>query len=352
MDAQTAVTPDQATPLHGVTFSTADIPPRDRREWLQDVIRREYTKVEVTPPEDGDLFNEMTFYAWEQLRLSVIRSKALTINRLAHEPYRTSQDSYLGVVLLSGEYLLEQDNREVFLNPGDMAIYDATRPHRIHSSREFSKLIVTIPRTLMRARLAGVEHCTALRIPGDAGMGAVAANFIRSAASQASSLSQDECSALAEHSLDLLTLALVGVRPQSFNLSRSRSLSLSRVKDFVERHLVDPAMDTTLIAAGVGLSARYINDLFKDEQTSLMRYVWRRRLDCCRRDMLDMAHRGHRISEIAFRWGFNDLSHFSRAFRQYAGCSPRDFMMQGFAASSIATDTVIGDYQATCQQGK
>jgi AraC-like DNA-binding protein len=334
MNARTTVAPDQATALHGVTLSTADVARRDRREWLQDVIRREYTKVEVTPPHDGELFNEMTFYAWEKLRLSVIRSSAFTINRFAHEPYHPSQDSYLGVVSLSGHYSLEQNGREVFLNPGDMAIYDATRPHRIHGSREFSKLIITIPRTVMRARLAGVEYCTALRIPGDTGVGAVASSFIRSAASQAASLSQGEFAALAEHSLDLFTLALVGVRPQSFNLSRSRSLSLSRVKDFVERHLADPAMDTTVVENGVGLSARYINDLFKDEHTSLMRYVWRRRLECCRRDMLDLAHRGHRISDIAFRWGFNDLSHFSRAFRQYAGCSPRDFMMQGCTAAS------------------
>ncbi|HEY7986096.1 MAG TPA: helix-turn-helix domain-containing protein [Methylophilaceae bacterium] len=326
---------------HGFTLSTADVAQRDRRDWLEDMIRREYTKVEVTPPEDGDLFNEVTFYEWEKLRLSVIRSHALTIERFAQEPYHSSQDTYLGVVLLSGSYVLEQNGRETFLNPGDMAIYDATRPHRLQCSREFSKIIVTIPRSEMRARLAGVEHCTALHIPGDSGVGAVASRFIRSAAEQAASLSQGEFSALAEHSLDLLTLALAGVRPQSFNLSRSRSLSLSRVKDFVERHLADPAMDTALVENGVGLSARYINDLFKDEHTSLMRYVWQRRLECCRKDMLGLAHRGHRISDIAFRWGFNDLSHFSRAFRLYAGCSPRDFMMQGVAAANQMTSNTM-----------
>ncbi len=86
-----------------------------------------------------------------------------------------------------------------------------------------------------------------------------------------------------------------------------------------------------MVAAGVGLSPRYINDLFRDEGTSLMRHVWRRRLENCRKDLANPAHAGQRLTEIAFHWGFNDLSHFSRAFRQRFGCSPREYRRQMLA---------------------
>ncbi|BBA36414.1 transcriptional regulator with cupin sensor, AraC family [Methylocaldum marinum] len=308
-----------------VTLSTADVPRRERHGWLREVIGREYVRVEIGPPADGALFNEMTIHPWQDLRLSVIRSNAIGIERLPGEPYRADQDAYFAVVLLSGRYSLDQQGREVFLRPGDITLYDATRPHRIHCPRSFSKLIVSIPRGMLRERIAGIEHCTALRIPGTEAMGAVASRFLRASAGQAGRMNSREFSALAGHALDLLTLALTSVRPGNFSLSRSRSHSLYRVKAFVERHLAEPGLNAGTVAKGTGLSSRYINDLFKDEETSLMRHVWRRRLDQCGKDLLDPAHAGHSLSEIAFRWGFNDLSHFSRAFRQRFGCSPREY---------------------------
>lgn len=194
-------------------LSTEDVAPRERRVWLREVIGREYADVEITPPGDGSLFNEMTIHPWEALRLSAIRSNAITIERLSREARSPGHDSYLAVILLSGDYALEQDGREARLRPGDMAIYDAARPHRIRCPGKFAKVIVSIPRPLLRDRIAGIEHCTARHIPGDDGIGAVASSFIRAAAIQAGRLRSREFAALAGHSLDLLAMTALSVRP-------------------------------------------------------------------------------------------------------------------------------------------
>jgi AraC-like DNA-binding protein len=105
---------------------------------------------------------------------------------------------------------------------------------------------------------------------------------------------------------------------------------LCRVKEFIEHHLADPSLNTDAISRGVGLSPRYINKLFDEEgsSSSLLRYVWARRLEHCRRDLSDVAQIGHRVSDIALRWGFNDFSHFSRAFKARFNMSPRQFRDQ------------------------
>lgn len=305
-------------------LSTEDIPAWCRHEWLREVIGREYANVDITPPRSEKLFNEMAIYSGKLMRLSVIHSNSITIRRLPKEPGLISQDAYFGVILLAGEYLLEQNNREVFLKPGDMTIYDATRPHRIYCPGSFSKLIISIPRKLMRERLTGVEHCTALHIKSEQGAGNIASHFIQSMAREAGRISLNTFDALSENSLDLFTLALNDIRPQNHNLSRSRSLSLFRIKEFIERNITNPLLDTAAIESGTGLSARYINELFEHEDTSLMRYVWNTRLTHCHKQLSSPDCFPNRISEIALQWGFNDFSHFSRAFKKKYGVSPRD----------------------------
>jgi AraC-like DNA-binding protein/mannose-6-phosphate isomerase-like protein (cupin superfamily) len=305
-------------------LSTNEIAPCDRADWLREVICREYAHVDISSPPHGDLSQELIIYPWGNLQLSTIQSSAISLERLPSEPHLNSQDAYFAVLLLSGDYLLEQNGREVFLKPGDMTIYDATRPHRIHCPGEFAKLILSIPRAVLRDRVAGIDCCTALSIPGTNGIGFVAANFLRSFATQADQFQAHEFCTLSDHTLDLLALAIASVRPVGINLSRSRSASLNAIKTFIEQNLHNADLDTDLISRYAGLSARYINNLFEDEETSLMRYVWRRRLENCRKELVNPVYAEHRISDIAFRWGFNDAAHFSRAFKQQFGRNPRE----------------------------
>lgn len=306
-----------------IRLSTADISPARRHDWLREVIGREYADVEIEPPVDSELFNEMRITPWQDLQLSAIRSNALSLERLSREPRRVAQDAYFAVILLEGEYRLRQDGREAFLHPGDLSLYDAARPHRIDCPHAFRKLIVSIPHAQLTERVTGIEHCTGRRIAGDTGIGAVAANFIQHCTAEAEALSPHDFAALSAHALDLLTRAIATARPQVCGLNRSRQSSLAAVKAIVEQRLCNPSLDARTIAAAAGLSTRYINELFAAEDISLMRYVWERRLRKSMERLL--VGESCSLAELAWRCGFADPSHFSRAFKKRFGAPPRDF---------------------------
>src|SRR5262249_24383264 len=94
---------------------------------------------------------------------------------------------------------------------------------------------------------------------------------------------------------------------------------------WIERHLGDGELEPQRIARGLGISTRYLHALFEHGDESVMRYLLRRRIERCREDLAD-AHKAHRtIADIAFAWGFSDVSHFGRAFKAAFGLAPREW---------------------------
>jgi AraC-like DNA-binding protein len=59
--------------------------------------------------------------------------------------------------------------------------------------------------------------------------------------------------------------------------------------------------------------------------TSPMRYAWSLRLEQAARLLGGPEKDDVRAKEVAYRCGFSDAAHFSRAFKARYGASPREF---------------------------
>ncbi len=72
----------------------------------------------------------------------------------------------------------------------------------------------------------------------------------------------------------------------------------------------------------------YANAVLADRETSITRLVRSLRLARCQAALSDPLQRHRTISEIAYGWGFSDMTNFSRVFKAAFGMAPR-----GMAAS-------------------
>ncbi len=312
--------------LDGARFCTEDLPERQRLEWLREVVGKEYANVEITPPNSGKLYNDLLLYPWRSgVRLSPIRSNPCALERLRQEPSDVTHDCYFAVVLTSGQYRLQQGNREVYLRPGEMSLYDATQPHRIEIPSRFSKILISIPRHKLDDRVSNVRDLTASRIPSTQGVGALTSRMIQAIVEHLGEFEKDHFLELTDQVLDLFAMSVNQINRGSVNLSRHRKLTLNRVKRYINEYLCDYDLNPAAIAQATGLSVRYINDLFSDEDTSMMRYLMRQRLHLCRRYLLSCQYKDVPISGIAMRCGFKNMAHFSRAFKNVYGVTPREF---------------------------
>jgi AraC family transcriptional activator of tynA and feaB len=307
-----------------ITLSTDDVQPQEALDYWREMVLRLFADVQIAAKVDDRFHGRMQSRLFEGMRMTVVDATSQAVERRHREAREQYEDCYFAVLMLDGTQWLEQDGRQVRLTPGDFALYDAARPHRLTFSRQWGEIILNIPRASLDRELEGAGHCTATRVGCDRGVGALLRTYLNGLVQEMGTLRTDELARLSRHTVGLIGTALAGVRPDAATLARGRQPSLLRAKALVEQHLADPLLDTATIAAALHLSPRYLNKLFEEERTSLMRYVWGRRLERCREDLRDPARATLRIGDIAMRWGFNDLSHFSRVFRERFGQSPRD----------------------------
>jgi AraC-like DNA-binding protein len=131
--------------------------------------------------------------------------------------------------------------------------------------------------------------------------------------------------------IDLLIVVLAERldRVQAVSPTAQRRALLASVLGFIDRRLSDHRLCLGDIAAAHHISLRLLHKLFEEQGTSAGRWIRERRLERCRRDLLDPALSDLPASAIALGWGFADAAHFSRVFREAYGHPPGEYRRIG-----------------------
>jgi AraC-like DNA-binding protein/ligand-binding sensor protein len=100
--------------------------------------------------------------------------------------------------------------------------------------------------------------------------------------------------------------------------------SVSRAREWIVTHSED-SVSLGEAAKSVNLSAKHFSDVFrKATGIPFVEYVARFRVEKAK---VLLASPTVRVSEVAFDVGFQSLSQFNRAFRHYAGASPKEYRL-------------------------
>lgn len=280
----------------------------------------------------SDLYGDTEFDG----HLHNVQAGALHLTRLEanrHRVIRTmdmvrgSEEAYLKIVApLQGRASVEQGGRQAWVSPGSWTIYDTTASYLIANPERIEHLVVMIPRAQLAGHGLRLESLMARPINGHTGIARVALGSMRSTFEELPHMSGDAARGAGELLTQLVRLSLVELAGQHTPRTQREALK-DRIRQHVALHLRDPQLSVAHIATALNCSKRHLYNAFADEPHTLASYIQHQRLDACLRELQALNAAARPITDIALHWGFNNLSHFSRVFRERTGQSPSEFRL-------------------------
>ncbi|MEU8652341.1 helix-turn-helix domain-containing protein [Streptomyces sp. NPDC048737] len=307
------------------SFHTTDaLPVRHRRAYWREALSRTFGAVNMTVP-DEVCSGTIRATPLGRLQAVTVDGDGLSALRTRRLVSQDDQSEYVVVKLLDkGVARLEQDGRESLLGAGEIFVYDMARPLRLQLPQSFRTKSLVLPRDVLGLGEADMAHVTARPLGPETSFGGLLSLFLTELVDGAGNYRPRINELLARNVVDLLGVLADEVlgRPAADTPGGSRALLL-RIQAFIDRHLADPDLTPQAIARAHHISLRYLHKLFESEDATVGRWMQRRRLQECRRDLVLQGNTT--IAAVAHRWGFTSASHFSRVFRATYGMTPREW---------------------------
>jgi AraC-like DNA-binding protein len=185
-------------------------------------------------------------------------------------------------------------------------------------------LYIRIPQSVLNPRLLNLQILPMGTLTGRAAVNRIFSAFLRSIVADLEELTDEHIRPI-EIALSEFVISSLAESSATSCFDVAGASNFNRICQAIETQLGDGDLSLRQVADQQHVSARYIQKLFQQAGTSFSHYLRQRRLEHCRADLASTAHRALSISEICFRWGFNDAAHFSRSFRADYGQSPRNY---------------------------
>jgi AraC-like DNA-binding protein len=302
-------------------ISTSGIEAPRRLDYWRDMISSTFVALDCDAPIRREFSGFLEVNALQDVRFSRVVSDAQHVVRSRQRIRQSTDEFFLISVQCGGRGIVTQEDRVAVLGVGDFVLYDATRPYELHFDDAFEQLVLRIPRHYLSRRIACPERLTAMAFHAARGSSAVVSDFMLQVYRRLDQLEPACVAPMHQVLVDLVVTGLSGGQSDELPTA-NRLLMHQRIKSFVELHLGESSLDCQRIAASFGISLRYLNKIFEDDELPLSEWIWSRRLEKARTALECSRATGQSITQIAYDWGFKDPAHFSRAFKARYGITP------------------------------
>ncbi|MFI9610479.1 helix-turn-helix domain-containing protein [Streptomyces sp. NPDC052023] len=308
--------------------STDAVPDAEKLSYWNQLVTRAFVPVNVTALSGAPFHGRIATDSLGCLRLSTVEADPERVVRSRRLIDREGGQggSVMITQQVAGTAVIEQDDRQARLTPGSLVVCDTARPYLLDSADRSTRRVFQLPRRALHVAQDDLDVITATELRSDSGVGALLPPFLASLARTAPQCAKGVGELLAGNVADLLTtLVAERTEPRHADPDSARRALAQRIRHFIDQNLGDSELAPEAIAAAHHISVRYLHKIFARDGTTVGRWIQRRRLEECSRELARRGSVSPTVSAVAMRWGFVNPAHFSRSFRAAYGMSPSEW---------------------------
>ncbi|MGV8986980.1 MAG: AraC family transcriptional regulator [Cypionkella sp.] len=306
------------------TITTKGVDLAGRSRHWHDAISQAYFPLDLgfRKPEAFD--GEVTMWQLGQVSLSRLTSDALMYRRLPRHLQDRGPEEFLVTIPAKSEVRFAQGGKEMRANPGAFFIERSHEPYEFSHAEAADLWVMKLSSEMLGGRVRAPDRFCSLEFDATNGANGLFVDMVHLIPHRYDAMTEETRSTVGRQLVDLLALALqADERVLSSGGSTVRAAHLARIDAFVRRQIDDPDLSPDQVAAGCGISVRYLHELLRDTNETLGQWIRDQRLAAAQADLANPADR-RSIGEIAYARGFTDQAQFSRAFRARYAMTPKE----------------------------
>lgn len=305
-------------------WDSGDCPPRDALPIFREELCNRGLVFQPSTASTGDPFQvRIESRPLDKGYVSKFSTSSLDLRRTRHDIAKSTIDCISVGLILSGSMTIVRDGVHTF-NAGDLFVHDLSEPiQMVTRTSRFETIGIALPSGVAPVIDANRGRFNSLLVRKHQ-ISAPLRNCFHFLADRITS-DRDELNAIHQAILSLLPID-AGCFLSSDRALTGEVTELYRdMVSFIDGDIRNPGLNASVIAERFGISERYVYKLFAQRGLHVGGRIKERRLD---RAAVELALRGGArapITDIAYKWGFNDLSTFNRSFKAKFGCSPSQY---------------------------
>jgi AraC-like DNA-binding protein len=290
------------------------------REW-RELYARRCLRIDFEPLSDAP-FCASVQPIFEDLH--VVRSRLSAGRSFRDEELVKDGDDALSLLIaLSKDICINHQAREQRLGFGDATLLHVCATGSVASRRDFEFIPILVPYLELTERGVRLDDAVMRFMPRRSDSLQLLRSYVLTLEKSRLGARSGLREPIRQHIIDLVALAATahsGIGESG--LSAVAAARLAAALDCIAARIEDPGLTIAAVARSQGVSRRYLQRLIEATGTTFTEHVNELRLQRAFSLLTEAGEEAVRISDVALRAGFSDVSHFNRLFRSRFGDTP------------------------------